>query len=120
MIRNLPLKWDLEADVVSIGSGIGGLAARPALPVIGQPHTIVVNREGKRFGNEAFYRQFYYTIDHIDGGNQTHPNFPCWVVIDSQAREKYPFVSIMPGQDLPAGVGIKAESIAELAMKIGV
>ena len=27
MIRNLPAKWDLEADVVSIGSGVGGLAA---------------------------------------------------------------------------------------------
>src|SRR4051812_10222845 len=27
MIRNLPEKWDLEADVVAIGSGIGGLAA---------------------------------------------------------------------------------------------
>ena len=27
MIRNLPAQWDLEADVVSIGSGIGGLAA---------------------------------------------------------------------------------------------
>src|SRR5262245_44108847 len=27
MIRNLPAKWDLETDVVAIGSGIGGLAA---------------------------------------------------------------------------------------------
>src|SRR4051812_45313247 len=27
MIRNLPAKWDLEADLVSIGSGVGGLAA---------------------------------------------------------------------------------------------
>src|ERR1700757_1379391 len=27
MIRNLPAKWDLEADVVAIGSGGGGLAA---------------------------------------------------------------------------------------------
>jgi 3-oxosteroid 1-dehydrogenase len=27
-------------------------------------------------GNEAFYRSFYYTIDVIDGGDQTHPNFP--------------------------------------------
>jgi 3-oxosteroid 1-dehydrogenase len=93
---------------------------RPALPVIGQPHTIVVNRKGKRFGNEAFYRQFYYAIDIIDGGNQTHPNFPCWTIIDSQAREKYPFVSIMPGQDLPDGVGVKADTIAELAAKINV
>jgi 3-oxosteroid 1-dehydrogenase len=93
---------------------------RPALPLIGLPHLIVVNRKGKRFGNEAFYRQFYYMIDQIDGSNQTHPNFPCWVVIDSQAREKYPFISIMPGQDLPEGLGVKADTIAELAGKIGI
>jgi len=93
---------------------------RPALPLIGLPHLIVVNRKGRRFGNEAFYRQFYYTIDQIDGGNQTHPNFPCWVIIDSQAREKYPFISIMPGQDLPEGLGVKADTIAELARRVGI
>ncbi|WP_297494846.1 FAD-binding protein [Acidocella sp.] len=93
---------------------------RSALSVIGEPHAIVVNRKGKRFGNEAFYRSFYYTIDIIDGGDQTHPNFPCWVVIDSQAREKYPFVSIMPDQDWPDALGAKADSVAELAQKIGV
>ena len=27
MIRNLPATWDLEADVVAVGSGGGGLAA---------------------------------------------------------------------------------------------
>jgi len=93
---------------------------RPTLPFIGQPHVIVVNRKGKRFGNEAFYRQFYYTIDQIDGGNQTHPNFPCWMVLDSQAREKYPLGSVMPGQDWPEGLGVVADSIEELAKKIGV
>jgi 3-oxosteroid 1-dehydrogenase len=93
---------------------------RSALPVIGQPHTIVVNRKGKRFGNEAFYRSFYYTIDIIDGGNQTHPNFPCWVIIDAQVREKYPFASLTPGQDWPEGFGATADTIAGLAAKIGV
>jgi 3-oxosteroid 1-dehydrogenase len=93
---------------------------RSALQTIGQPHTIVVNRQGKRFGNEAFYRQFYYTIDQIDGGSQTHPNIPCWVIIDSQVREKYPFAAVLPGQDWPAGFGATANSIAELAGKIGV
>jgi 3-oxosteroid 1-dehydrogenase len=96
----------------------GAALWRPALPVIGQPHVIVVNNKGKRFGNEAFYRQLFYAIDVIDGGSQTHPNFPCWTVIDSQAREKYPFVSIMPGQDLP--IGVKADTIGELATKMGV
>lgn len=114
-------------DITSLGftvPGMEGEDGRPlwnsALPVIGQPHTIVVNRAGKRFGNEAFYRSFYYTIDHIDGGNQTHPNFPCWMIIDSQVREKYPVGSIMPGSDWPQGLGESAPSLRELAHKIGV
>ncbi|MFC0202764.1 FAD-dependent oxidoreductase [Novosphingobium soli] len=114
-------------DITSLGFTIPGMEGedgRPlwnsALPVIGQPHTIVVNRAGRRFGNEAFYRSFYYTIDHIDGANQTHPNFPCWAVIDSQARAKYPFGSVMPGSDWPEGLGEQADTLPELARKIGV
>jgi 3-oxosteroid 1-dehydrogenase len=93
---------------------------RSAMPIIGLPHHIVVNARGKRFGNEGFYRSFYYQTDVIDGVNQTHPNFPCWVIIDSQAREKYAFVSIMPGQDWPDGFGVVADSIAELAARSGI
>jgi 3-oxosteroid 1-dehydrogenase len=93
---------------------------RSAMQPIGLPHTIVVNRQGKRFGNEAFYRQFCYTIDLIDGGNQTHPNMPCWVILDSQARAKYPFGTVMPGHDFPEGMAVQADTLAELARKIGV
>ena len=93
---------------------------RPSLPFIGQPHVIVVNRQGRRFGNEAFYRDFYYKTNIIDGSSQTHPNFPCWAVFDSQQREKYPFGSIMPGQEWPEGLGVKAGSIEELAEKTGI
>jgi len=93
---------------------------RSAMPIIGLPHHIVVNSTGKRFGNEGFYRSFYYNTDVIDGLTQTHPNFPCWIVIDSQAREKYAFVSIMPGQDWPEGFGVVADTIEELAVKAGI
>jgi len=93
---------------------------RGALPFLGLPHTILINRAGKRFSNEAFYRSVYFALDIIDGATQTHPNFPCWAVFDSQAREKYPFGSLMPGQEVPDGMGVKADSIAALANKIGV
>jgi 3-oxosteroid 1-dehydrogenase len=93
---------------------------RAAMPIIGLPHFIVVNRKGRRFGNEAFYRSFYYLFDIIDGGDQTHPNFPCWVLMDSQAREKYAFMSIMPDQDWPDGFGVVADTIAELAARSGI
>jgi 3-oxosteroid 1-dehydrogenase len=93
---------------------------RSAMPIIGLPHFAVVNRKGQRFGNEAFYRQFFYMIDAIDGADQTHPNFPCWIVCDSQAREKYAFGAIMPGQDWPEGFGVVADTMAGLAEKAGI
>jgi 3-oxosteroid 1-dehydrogenase len=93
---------------------------RGALPFMGLPHTIVVNRAGKRFSNEAFYRSIYFALEVIDGATQTHPNFPCWAIFDAQARAKYPFGSVMPGQELPEGLGVKADSIIELAQKIGI
>ena len=93
---------------------------RGALPFLGLPHTVLVNRAGKRFSNEAFYRSVYFALDIIDGATQTHPNFPCWAVFDSQAREKYPFGSLMPGQEMPEALGTTADSIAALADRIGV
>ncbi len=93
---------------------------RGALPFMGLPHTVVVNRAGRRFANEAFYRSVYFALDVIDGATQSHPNFPCWLIIDSQAREKYPLGSVMPGDALPEGLGITANTLAELAEKCGI
>ena len=93
---------------------------RGALPFLGLPHTIVVNRAGKRFSNEAFYRSVYYAVDTLDGATQTYPNFPCWAVFDNQGRTKYPFGTAMPGQELPEGMGVKADTLAELAARTGI
>ena len=97
----------------------GSVLTRSVMAQIGLPHTIVVNRSAKRFGNEAFYREFFMKTDHIDGATQTHPNFPCWAIFDSQAREKYLFGAVPPGQDFPAGMAVKADSLAALAAAIG-
>jgi 3-oxosteroid 1-dehydrogenase len=98
----------------------GSQLTRGAIPFMGLPHSVVVNRQGKRFCNEAFYRSLYFAIEHIDGATQTTPNLPCWIIMDGQNRAKYPFGSVMPGQDMPEGLGAKADSLAELAGLIGV
>lgn len=98
----------------------GAPLTRGAIPFMGLPHSIVVNRAGQRFCNEAFYRSVYFAIEHIDGMTQTTPNLPCWIIMDGQNRAKYPFGSAMPGQELPEGLGVKADTLAELAGKIGV
>lgn len=114
-------------DITSLGYHIpgeeqafGGPLWRNSMTVTGLPHTIVVNRSGKRFGNESFYRDLLFKVDAIEGSTQTHPNYPCWAIFDSQAREKYPFGTVMPGQPLPEGFGATAQTLAELAGKIGV
>jgi 3-oxosteroid 1-dehydrogenase len=93
---------------------------RGALPFMGLPHTIVVNKQGKRFSNEAFYRSVYFALEEIDGMTQAYKNFPCWVIIDAQGRAKYPFGSVMPGDDFPQELAVKADSLTELAEKIGI
>jgi 3-oxosteroid 1-dehydrogenase len=93
---------------------------RGAIPFLGLPHTITVNRAGKRFSDESFYRSIYFATDVIDGSTQSYTNFPCWLIMDQQARDKYPFGSVMPGQDLPAEVGCKADTLRELAARIGI
>jgi 3-oxosteroid 1-dehydrogenase len=93
---------------------------RGALPFMGLPHAIVVNRQGQRFANEAFYRSVYFGLEEIDGMTQAYRNYPCWLLMDNQCREKYPFGSVMPGQAFPEGLAVSADSLAELAGKIGI
>lgn len=113
-------------DVTMLGFRIPGEELQDGVPLwrnimafAGLPHSMVVNRAGKRFADEGFYRSLYFAVDQIDGATQEHPNFPCWLVLDSQAREKYPLASIMPGQPLPEEVGVTADTIEELARKAG-
>ena len=114
-------------DVTMLGFSIPGEELQDGVPMwrnamafAGLPHSIVVNRAGRRFANEAFYRSLYFAVDIIDGNTQTHPNFPCWLVTDSQAREKYPLASIMPGSELPQEVGVTGMSLGELAARTGI
>lgn len=114
-------------DVTMLGFRVPGEELQEGVPLwrntmayMGLPHTIVVNRAGKRFANEAFYRSIFFAIDIIDGGTQEHPNFPCWLILDHQARTKYPLGPLMPEQPIPDTVGVTAGSIEELADKTGI
>lgn len=114
-------------DVTMLGFSVPGEELQDGVPLwrnvmafAGLPHSIVVNRAGKRFADEGFYRSLYFAVDQIDGATQEHPNFPCWLVLDSQARDKYPLASILPGQPISNEVGVTADTIGELAANTGI
>jgi 3-oxosteroid 1-dehydrogenase len=86
----------------------------------GFPHALWVNRAGKRIGDESFYRDYLPRTRAWDGLLQGHPNFPPYLIFDSQFREKYPLGTYLPVQPLPESLVARADSLRGLAEKLGI
>jgi 3-oxosteroid 1-dehydrogenase len=92
------------------------------------PHSVVVNRLGKRFVNESCtYDDFGKAM--IADQQRSGANLPCWMVFDATYRRRYTCGGIMPSSVVPDRKVPKqwwdtylyrAPSIAELAEKISV
>ncbi|MFC0862125.1 FAD-binding protein [Sphaerimonospora cavernae] len=96
--------------------------AGATIPLVSErsiPPSVIVSAEGRRFTNEsAPYVNFVH--DQLEGGH-----VPAWFVMDAKARSRYPFAQILPGAPIPKafydkGLAFRADTIAELAAKIGV
>ncbi|WP_109509152.1 FAD-binding protein [Nocardioides speluncae] len=92
-----------------------------SIPLVSErciPGSVIVSVDGKRFTNESSpYTNFVH--DQLDG-----KHVPAWFVMDTKARRRYPFAQILPGQPFPksfydAGLVVRADSLDELATKVG-
>jgi 3-oxosteroid 1-dehydrogenase len=84
-----------------------------------RPRSIIVNRAGKRFVNEAcdynsMAGAFHY-LDPRDG----YVNDPAWIVFDSIHHKHYGFLGIEPDQPVPDWFCASAD-LAELGAKTGI
>lgn len=93
---------------------------RAVISEVGMPHALLVNRQGRRFADESFYRSFMTAVRTFDGATQSYPNWPCFVIFDQNHRDKYPFCAIGPGRPLPPEMAVQADTIGELAEKLGI
>jgi len=85
----------------------------------GAPHSIAVNRYGRRFANDAFYPDVATKVGRFDGQEQGQPNWPAWIVFDQNMLDKYGLMPSWPGQPLPEGMATSADTITELAERVG-
>ncbi len=84
------------------------------------PHSIIVNRQGKRFVNEAQnYNDMMKPFFAFEPNAYERPNLPAWLVFDASYLEKYALLTLMPGQPVPDWLD-RADTLDELAAKIGV
>nr|WP_068055964.1 3-oxosteroid 1-dehydrogenase [Nocardia xishanensis] len=92
------------------------------------PGCIIVNHDGKRFGNEsAPYVEAVHTMYGGEYGQGEGPgeNIPSWLVFDQRYRNRYIFAGLQPGLRFPSRWMendniVKADSLEELAAAIGV
>jgi succinate dehydrogenase/fumarate reductase flavoprotein subunit len=84
------------------------------------PGTIMVNRAGRRFANEAAnYNAFGGAFHQLDASRFEYVNVPSYLVFGRTVVDRFGVFGGAPGGEAPAWV-TRAESLTELAAKLGV
>ena len=83
---------------------------------LGLPHAIVVNGDGRRFGDESFYGFLLRAVRQRHEATGRFPNYPCYLIGDNRYRTRY---RLGDGEEWPAGLA-QAASLADLAGDLGI
>lgn len=97
----------------------GSPRAAPVLIERTMPGTLMVNRHGRRFVNEAIsYDRMAGAFHARDPATHDHPNLPCWLILDEAARRRMPVAGADPAAPPPPFM-VSAESPGALAEALG-
>ena len=84
------------------------------------PHSIIVDRFGLRFVNEAAnYNDMQKAFFGLDANQALPRHLPCWVVFDQQYRDRYPVINARPGSPDPDWLH-RAPTLEDLAALVGI
>jgi 3-oxosteroid 1-dehydrogenase len=83
------------------------------------PHTFLVNKAGKRFADDSFHSTIVAEALKPDADGRPS-NLPLFMIWDSQHHQKYGLGKTMPGGEYPEGLVTSAETLEELAEKLGI
>ncbi|WP_230465227.1 3-oxosteroid 1-dehydrogenase [Nocardia seriolae] len=91
------------------------------------PGSVVVNARGERFMNEClpYVEAVHRMYGGVNGqGEGPGENLPAWLIFDQRYRNRYQFAGVPPRQPLPgrwfkSGALTRADSLPELAEKLG-
>lgn len=82
------------------------------------PRSIMVNRAGRRFVNEAHnYNDVGRAMHNFDAMKFDYPNLPAWIIVDREFMDRYTFATRLPGDAIPEWIEAAA-TLRKLAEKI--
>ena len=119
-LANMTESWSYPGAIVPGEEHEGRPVSRWVIAERTLPHSIMVNRQGKRFVNEGVnYNDVSKAFFDFDPHSYELRNLPCWAIMDSQYRSKYPLLTMMPGDPDPDWLDT-ADSLAGLAERVGI
>jgi 3-oxosteroid 1-dehydrogenase len=83
------------------------------------PHTMVVNRDGRRFEDESYFPSMVPALRHFVTSSHQFANLPCFLIFDSQFHKKFTFADRPLGRSIPEWVA-RGRTLAELANELGI
>ncbi len=83
------------------------------------PHTIVVNRAGRRFADESYFQGMVPALRQFDPITHSYANVPCYLIFDQQYAATYSFAGRPKSAEIPSWVA-RADNLGGLAQKLGV
>ena len=98
----------------------GNQRSSPVLMERTLPHSIIVNKDGNRFCNEATnYSALAGAFQSFDPQSYSYNNLPAWIVFDSSYRSKYMMGPSLPRTETPPWM-LEDTSLEGLENKIGI
>jgi succinate dehydrogenase/fumarate reductase flavoprotein subunit len=119
-LGNMSEAWWCPSVVVPGEEYDGRPLSRGDFAIRSLPRSIIVNRRGRRFVNEAHnYNDMMKPFFAFDPVSYERPNLPAWLVLDQGFRDRYMLVTVLPGMKSPPWLA-QADTLGELARKVGI
>ena len=119
-LANMTEVWGSPAGAIPDETYEERQLSRLLVPERACPHSILVNRSGRRFVNEgASYNELGKVFNEIDPNTREYRNQPCWAIFDRQYRERYPVLTVLP-EDLDPEWLAHDDTLTGLACKVGI
>lgn len=119
-LANMREAWWVPTVEIPGDTAFGRQRARLLLRERTLPRSIMVNRQGRRFCDEAAnYNALGGAFHQFDPGSFDYANLPCWLVFDDEYLRRHGFFTVPPGGAAPCWLH-QAGTIEGLANAIGI
>lgn len=106
--------------VADLPAGLNGMDRAMVSADRTRPRAIMVNRDGRRFTNEAAnYNAFGGAFHQEDVARFDYANLPCWLVFDHEYLRRYPLLGVAPAGDAAPEWLTSAPTWSALAKQLG-